>query len=376
MSETTSIEWADSTFNPWEGCTKVGPGCDHCYAEVRNARFGGGTSPNWGAGAPRRRTSTANWRKPLKWDADAALAQRAWEAGVAIAGDDVQALRAHGFAFIKPQRPRVFCASLADWLDNEVPIEWLVDLLDLIRCTPNLDWLMLTKRIGNWHARITRAHQYVVWKIGVGVQERGALWDLGMWLQGWLAGKAPSNVWIGATVVNQDEADRDVPKLLKVQARVRFLSVEPMLGSIDLRWMLTEPTGKFRTHGGKRQMEMRSLGAIHWVIAGGESGPGARPAHPEWLRFLRDHCAALAVPFLFKQWGEWLSNGQDGFESYTGPKLDPERVHWVWQTGSHAPVGGGALRDGDGAVMTNRIGRKAAGRLLDGVAHNGFPVQA
>jgi Protein of unknown function (DUF5131) len=126
MSENSKIEWTDHTFNPWEGCQKVGPGCDHCYAEARNARFSGGTAIDWGPGAPRRRTPPANWRKPLQWNA------------------------AHAEFFAKyGRRQRVFCASLADVFDDAVPDEWRIDLASMIVMTPNLDWLLLTKRIGN-----------------------------------------------------------------------------------------------------------------------------------------------------------------------------------------------------------------------------------
>ena len=119
MSENSKIEWTDHTFNPWEGCQKVGPGCDHCYAETRNARFAGGIAVNWGPGAPRRRTSAANWQQPLRWDKnhEAFFAQ-------------------HG------RRQRVFCASLADVFDNAVDPQWRQDLFALIQRTPNLDWLL------------------------------------------------------------------------------------------------------------------------------------------------------------------------------------------------------------------------------------------
>jgi protein gp37 len=148
MSENSKIEWCDHTFNPWEGCAPVGPGCDNCYAEARNQRFGGGIAINWGPGAPRRRTSAGNWRMPLKWNAKAQAAHAAWETGVkSVAGGDEDELLAQGF--IKLARPRVFCASLADVFDNEVPDKWRADLFALIHATPYLDWLLLTKRIGN-----------------------------------------------------------------------------------------------------------------------------------------------------------------------------------------------------------------------------------
>jgi len=162
MSENTKIEWADHTFNPWEGCQKVGPGCDHCYAETRNARFAGGAAVNWGPGAPRRRTSAANWRKPLAWEKAHA-----------------EFFAAHG------RRQRVFCASLADVFDNSVDPQWRFDLMRLIEQTPNLDWLLLTKRIGNAAAMLDQAVLAI---------------NHGRW--NWRDNAFP-NVWLGATVVNR-----------------------------------------------------------------------------------------------------------------------------------------------------------------------------
>ncbi|MCS6516927.1 phage Gp37/Gp68 family protein [Burkholderia thailandensis] len=330
MSEKTSIEWCDSTWNPWEGRQKVGPGCDHCYAETRNARFAGGSAVNWGPGAPRRRTSAANWRKPLAWNA-------AHE----------QFFAAHG------RRQRVFCASLADVFDNAVNPMWRVDLFDLISNTPNLDWLLLTKRIGNAREMISGALGSIM------RDEREWPWP---------------NVWLGATIVNQAEADRDIPKLLEVPARVRFLSMEPLLGPVDLRFHIySEPTGNFRTHGGKRQLELRrpADGGLHWVIAGGESGPGARPMHPDWARSLRDQCAAASVPFLFKQWGEWCEP-VDG-ERYDTTMGRAQRVpaFIVSKTGTVHCFENDQTRDGGRTML--RVGKRAAGRLLDSRAHDEFP---
>lgn len=255
MSENSKIEWCDHTFNPWEGCQKVGPGCDHCYAEARNARFGGGSAVNWGAGAPRRRTSVANWRKPLAWDA-------AHERFFAAQG----------------RRQRVFCASLADVFDNAIDPAWRRDLFDLIVDTPNLDWLFLTKRIGNVQQMVQAA----------------TLCDF-----------LPSNVWLGATIVNQEEADRDIPKLLVVPARVRFLSMEPLLGPVDISRHL-DYCEKLDKHGisrraGGQHIKCDKHCGISWVIAGGESRAGARLMHPDWARSLRDQCSAAGVPFFMKQ---------------------------------------------------------------------------
>ena len=370
MTDQTKIEWADSTFNPWIGCTKVSPACDHCYAE---RQMGGRLKRvQWGAGQPRHRTSAANWKLPLKrWNE-----RRFMECGVCGWRGECEAEligcgACGSIEQMNDRRRRVFSASLADWLDNEVPIEWLVDLLDLIRCTPNLDWLLLTKRIGNWQNRIDAAeeHAFVYHEDGDALHE---------WISDWGEGRsAPKNVWIGATVVNQGEVNRDVPKLLAVPARVRFLSIEPMLDTIKVRLRHTMlgpvdggaefrcPTcdnGSVPAWGGYPGaqscpdcMGEPDLGRLHWIICGGESGPHARPMHPDWVRSLRDQCAHAGVPFLFKQWGEWAPNCLCSTK-YAHPELKrPE--------------------PGKPGVMF-RCGKAAAGRQLDGVTHDGFPESA
>ncbi|WP_354684420.1 phage Gp37/Gp68 family protein [Cupriavidus necator] len=348
MSENSKIEWTDHTFNPWEGCQKVSPGCDHCYAETRNARFAGGTAINWGPGAPRRRTSASNWRKPLAWNAnhDAFFAE-------------------HG------RRQRVFSASLADVFDNAVDPAWRADLFDLIYATPNLDWLLLTKRIGNVPAML----------VGPG-----------------MPGRLPSNVWLGATIVNQAEADRDIPKLLDTPASVRFLSMEPLLGPVDVsRWL--DPTGihcmdvcadtryvkddevESYTANGECVPLCPACGlsaswtgyddGIDWVIVGGESGQHARPMHPDWARSLRDQCASAGVPFLFKQWGEWAPG-----ENAPGPQTRTERAGWyfadTWHFSEITPKQGEQMHVDD-APEVYRFGKNASGRHLDGAQHDGFP---
>ncbi len=268
MGKNTNIPWCDHTFNPWIGCTKVSPGCWKCYAEAQNKRWAGGE--NWGPGAPRRRTSEANWRQPLKWNRE--------EDGVMVSHAE----------FVANRRPRVFCASLADWLDDEVPIEWLADLLDLINRTPNLDWLLLTKRPGNWEKR--------VWEVGDFAQlpdtARGAHTGPSFARRWYDNKQAPANIWIGTTVEDQKRAEERIPSLLKIPARVRFLSCEPLLEPVNLDF--GHP--RFRTAESYHSY-------IHWVICGGESGPGARPMLVEWADDLRRQCAASAVPFFMKQLG-------------------------------------------------------------------------
>lgn len=260
MSEGTNIEWCDFTFNPWWGCTAVSPACDHCYAEAWARRFG----VTWGVGQARRPATEAYWRQPLTWNAKAAELTR---------------------------RPRVFCASMADVFDNEVPHEWRARLWGLIEATPHLDWLLLTKRIGN---------------------------AVNMLPVPWIVYPRP-NVWLGISVVNQEEADRDIPKLGRIRAAVRFLSCEPLIAELSLEVALSE--------------------VVDWVIVGGESGPGARPMNPVWATAIRNQCRAFDVPFFFKQWGNWMPHG----------------------------------RDTDGFVMEHVASKKDAGRLLEGRTHDDYP---
>lgn len=346
----TRIEWtatrlADGTtlpgytFNPWEGCQKVGPGCDHCYAEARDFRFTGGV--HWGPHSPRRLTSAANWRKPLAWN------KRAAAAGI---------------------RRNVFCASLADVFDNHATIlpSWRIELGQMILATPHLNWMLLTKRIGNAEAMLA-----VMFPDG-----------------------PPPNLWIGATVVNQAEADRDIPKLLALPVAVRFLSMEPLLGPVDLtkldmlnifRVIRSVDDQNFPRHhydALRGQSDIHPIhgaepnwGRLHWIICGGESGPGARPMHPDWARSLRDQCQAAGVAFHFKQWGEW-GHALDVPGVTAISAAPPKNGNWAHP---HRYRIHGGPEDGQCFVSLPqdhhmlRVGKHAAGRLLDGREHNDMP---
>ena len=259
MSENTKIEWCDHTFNPWEGCTKVSPGCTHCYAETRNHRFGG---DNWGKGKPRRRTSKSNWNLPLKWNKEPRMEFE--------------------------HRTRVFCASLADWLDDEVPIEWLSDLLKLIHDTSNLDWLLLTKRPENFKPRLVSVLSFWCERHAkAGYPNDSDQSKCHQALHNWVhSGFPPANVWIGVSVEDQKRADERIPELLKIPAKVRFLSAEPLLGPID-----------FTSHF------LRANGGLHWVIFGGESGAGARSCNIEWIRVGGTQCRLYHIAPFVKQLG-------------------------------------------------------------------------
>lgn len=266
MTANTKIEWADHTFNPWIGCTQVSPACDHCYAERSTPARTLGVA--WGAGQPRRRTAPSNWAQPLAWQrkADAFMAQ-------------------HG------RRQRVFCASLADVFDNEVDPQWRQNLMSLIARTPNLDWLLLTKRIGNARRMLFNASMHD-----------------GLLLTANDEYQPPANLWLGATVVTQEEADRDIPKLLAIPAAKRFLSIEPLLGPVDLT--------SVHVGGGHGHHEFDPIitgnvlrrahpedPSVNWVIVGGESGPGARECHVSHIRSIVQQCKAANVPVFVKQLG-------------------------------------------------------------------------
>lgn len=263
MAANSAIEWTTHTFNPWWGCTRVSPACDHCYAETWAKRTGHDV---WGQGARRRRLGDEYWRQPLRWNRAAARNGR---------------------------RVRVFCASMADVFEWNRDLDDLRDRLwMLIERTPHLDWLLLTKRP-----------------------------QLAPLLAPW-ADKWPTHVWLGTTVENQRFADQRIPFLLKIPCRYRFLSCEPLLGPIELsRW----------------------IDALHWVIAGGESGPHARPTHPNWIRSLRDQCSTARVAFHFKQWGN----------------LSPQETGEIGHDGS--------------ITSFVRMSKKRAGRMLDGRTWDELP---
>lgn len=341
MAEQTRIEWANATFNPWIGCSHVSPGCENCYAE----RFGKRRSVEWGPGKARARTSSRNWSQPRRWNA------RALAAG---------------------ETTTVFCASLADYLDPEVPVEWLAELLGLISETPALRWLLLTKRPELWRGRMVAVASLAYREAkGGGPADVPAIRGLGAALAlAWLRGDAPPNVRPGTTVEDQRRAGPRLAALLDIPTahpRGRFLSLEPLLSAVDL--VLAHPD---QQHGARARLE-----GIGWLIVGGESGPGARPMHPDWARDLREQArvASLApdarglaldaspeVAFMFKQWGDWL------------PKLDRDRDDPDWR---RLPVtlgpgerwlnlaGGHGFR-GDRVHLMERVGKHAAGALLDG----------
>lgn len=297
MAENSKIEWTDHTANFWWGCLKVSPGCEHCYADTLAHRYG---KAIWGpAKTTSRELKKSVWAELPKWN------KAAQDSG---------------------QRRRVFVMSMGDFFEDHFQVtDWRIRAMRLIEECTWLDFQILTKRPENVPSMA------------------GAWMELGF----------PPNVWLGTSVENQAAADERIPELLKIPARVRFLSMEPLLGPVDLgKHVLIGPH-----HITGQTVWWPWLEEINWVIVGGESGPQARPMHPDWARSIRNQCQAAGVPFFFKQWGEW---GQ-------GMKLNSEGVSI--RCASH---------EFGFSNIVFRVGKKAAGRLLDGVEHNNFPqaVQA
>jgi protein gp37 len=273
MAHNTKIEWCDHTFNIAWGCVKVSPGCKNCYANTFANRWG---YDAWGPGGTRRLFEAPHWAEPVAWNREAA-----------------------GLG----ERRRVFCSSMTDvFLDERALDSERARLWDLIEATPSLDWLLLTKR-----------PEVVMDMVPSG----------GYWRNQW--GQLPANVQVGTSIENQEEARKRLPLLFRIPAQLRFVSFEPLLAGIPSLFEGTD------THEGEMMMckrcgagvwdtehycpnchsdyklEWMPSEMLHWAIAGGESGPGARPMEYQWLKELQQDCAVLQIPFFFKQTGSVLA---------------------------------------------------------------------
>lgn len=304
VGDTTRIEWTDATWSPVTGCTRVSPGCVNCYIDwappfrIEGRHFtdrDGNRSHEIGA-----TTGVRLHPDRLDWP----LRKRSWRG------------------------KRVFVCSLADLFHDDVPDEYIARVFAVMALTPEVTYQVLTKRPARMRALLASGtFAGMVWR-----DVDDPSWPL-------------PNVWMGVTVEDQERADQRIPILLDTPAAVRWLSCEPLLGPVDL-----DATGMGVT--GTSGPESRPS-AVDWVVAGGESGPGARPMHPDWARSLRDQCRDAGVPFLFKQWGDLVTEEQAP-EDITLPA-----VSWRHLGDDQPPVW--------------RVGKKRAGRLLDGRTHDGYP---
>ena len=329
VGDTTHIEWTDATWNPVTGCTRVSPGCVNCYIDwappfrIEGRHFtdrDGNRSHAIGA-----TTGVRLHPDRLDWP----LRKRSWRG------------------------KRVFVCSLADLFHDDVPDEYIARVFAVMALTPEVTYQVLTKRPARMRALLSSPDfHWRVWH-GLLTASHAAMLTIPPYVTAHFHGGARlgerhmtplPNVWLGVTVEDQERADLRIPILLDTPAAVRWLSCEPLLGPVNLGRAVGTYYG-----GDPREDES----GIDWVVAGGESGPGARPMHPDWARSLRDQCRDAGVPFLFKQWGDLVTEEQAP-EDITLPA-----VSWRHLGDDQPPVW--------------RVGKKRAGRLLDGRTHDGYP---
>lgn len=324
MADKTGIEWTDATWNPVTGCAKVSAGCKHCYAER-----------NWGrlqhlpAYAGRAFTNVATHAdrldQPIRW----------------------------------AKRRMIFVNSMSDLFHPAVPDGFIDSVFGVMwACLYGRNeqdghiFQVLTKRADRMRDYM-RADRREAWAKAA-VHHGGGIDPDGIYDQV-LSFEGPHpRIWLGVSVEDQAAADERIPMLLQTPAAVRWISAEPLLGPVSLR---LERLGHWNALAIKSNQPWATT-RLHWVVVGGESGPKARPMHPEWARGLRDQCAAAAVPFLFKQWGEWQPVHPSG-ASIPGCGTTPQREP--------------AFRFEHGHYFT-KVGKKLAGRLLDGALHDGYPA--
>lgn len=324
MAENTEISWATHTFNPWWGCAKQSPACRFCYADRDSKRWG---MQIWGVNAERKMMGDDTWRKPLKWNREASAS---------------------------PDPVRVFCASMADVFDEHPAcVEPRARLWRLIEDTPALTWMLLTKRPQNAAAMVP---------------------------DGWQRDGWPGHVWCGVSAETQKFADQRIPILRELKATIRFVSAAPLLGPLNLApylkiWRPLPGAAYEPCYGDGHDLYATSL--INWVITEGESGPKARPSHPDWFRSIRDQCATAGVAYHHKQWGEWApkpATNMHSHESRAGWYHSPDR-HVVVDAATGATK---LAREFTGTEPASsafmfRVGKKAAGRELDGRVWDEYP---
>lgn len=326
MSDKSKIEWTEATWNPVTGCTKISRGCKNCYAEREWPRLTKLVPAYAGREFSDVRTHPERLDQPLHW-----------------------------------KRPRrIFVNSMSDLFHEAVPIEFIDCVFSVMALSPQHTFQVLTKRPERMREYLTGLNLFN--------------WPL-------------PNVWLGVSVEDQATANERIPLLLSTPAAVRWVSAEPLLGPVSLKQLGSENPYLIDAIAGV----MRSTAPISldpsppeylphldWVVVGGESGQNARPMHPDWARDLRDQCTAAGVPFLFKQWGEWAPRSECYHTLTSGQAaadIDPGATKWPCVRLTFKGNNGRDLAnacDGDDCYM-QKVGKKLAGRLLDGVQHDGYP---
>jgi protein gp37 len=324
MAGKTAIEWSEFAWNPIRGCSRVSPGCggaNHqggCYAEKIAARFSDPGQPFHGFAE--RTAHGGRWTGKLDLVDDMLTVPLRWK---------------------KPRR--IFVNSMSDLFHENLPDEAIDKVFAVMALAPQHTFQVLTKRADRMLAYFT-GYGTALGRIWFQAMQLASAAKVEPAVASRRAAKWPlPHVWLGVSVEDQERADERIPDLLATPATVRFLSCEPLLGPVDLRCVAPTDTGYMNA------LSSSTGPNLDWIIAGGESGPRARPSHPDWFRSLRDQCAAAVVPFFFKQWGEW--------RGYPPTEHKPD----------------GKWRNWNGGHVSVRVGKKAAGATLDGREHRECP---
>lgn len=357
MGDKSTIEWTDATWNPTVGCSIVSPGCTNCYA----MHVAAGLERRFGSEKYRGLTKSVNgnivWTGEVRLDDDALLQPLKWKRG-----------------------RKIFVNSMSDLFHESLSDEQIDKVFAVMALCPQHIFQVLTKRAERMRDYITTANRcHIIGDQMMRLAKIGAGFKCVSW--------PFLNVWLGVSAERQQEADERIPHLLATPAAVRFVSAEPLLGPLDLSRMPFingDPRHKRDALTGFSYLFGRGvdghpdatievkkplMSRLDWIIVGGESGKHARPMHPDWARSLRDQCAAADVPFFFKQWGEHAPMVliEDGIDPATPWRESPGgNVSWMIDE-LRVPA------DERPRVAFWKVGKKAAGRLLDGKEHNEFP---
>jgi protein gp37 len=341
MGQKTTIEWTDASWNPVRGCSRVSEGCRNCYAEKIAARFSGKGEPYEGLAQIKHirrvngstETTESHWTGEVRFIEEHLKDPPRWK---------------------KPRR--VFVNSMSDLFHEGVPDEWIDKIFAVMALAGRHTFQVLTKRpqrMLEYMQRLSRG----IKPIEAEARAMGHTFLYGSENQFSTLAWPIRNVWLGVSVEDQKNADMRVPLLLKTPAHVRWVSYEPALGPVNFGSYLQGHCAEHDFAGGFcTERQHNGVQHLNWIVCGGESGTHARPMHPDWARRARDQCVAAGVPFFFKQWGEWA------------PRCNFE------QSNTPVPRYGAAIADGQTGLCTYRIGKKKAGRLLDGREWNQFPV--
>lgn len=327
----SKIEWTDMVWNPTSGCSKVSAGCQNCYAERFAWRLAGrcgypANNPFQVTLHPKRLEEPLHWRKPK----------------------------------------RVFVNSMGDLFHEAVDEKFIAKVFAIMDLARQHTYCILTKRPGRAFQLLTDED----FQFHVGWFQSQAVREFGLPRPEQVGPWPLRNVWLGVSVENQEAADERIPLLLQTPAAVRFISAEPLLGPVDLELYLPYHNHPLKDEWHRNGYHIRRLnigiteGTLDWIICGGETGPGARPMHPDWARILRDQAVTAGVPFFFKSWGEWVPYRDNG-------PLPPE-CSYVSYDGQIRP---GDAEDLDTDACMGRVGKKRAGRLLDGRTWDEYPIE-